>query len=280
MDGSKLIASAACQAALAANDGTPFAWDNLRVADVNGRDRDVIPDGQLCSGGKPEFKGLDIVRADWPSTTLRSGTTFTFRYPSTIPHRGSFRLYVTKDGYDPSQPLTWDALETKPFVDVADPPLTNGAYRFGGTLPGGKSGRHLIYTIWQNTSTSDTYYSCSDVVFTAAAQQPPSTRAPAVPAKPAPAPPVAADPGLPRLPAPNGGDTVQPEPGAGEQTPAAPQLAVGAPVPDPSSVAVSTVSVRRPNTLGMSLLAGAIAAVLALGVVIAIRRHRSRHSQH
>jgi hypothetical protein len=30
----------------------------------------------------------------------------------------------------------------------------------------------------------------------------------------------------------------------------------------------------------MSLLAGAIAAVLALGVVIAIRRHRSRHSQH
>jgi predicted carbohydrate-binding protein with CBM5 and CBM33 domain len=37
-----------------------------------------------------------------------------------------------------------------------------------GRLPRGKTGRHLIYTIWQNSSTPDTYYSCSDVVFGAA----------------------------------------------------------------------------------------------------------------
>jgi chitin-binding protein len=34
-----------------------------------------------------------------------------------------------------------------------------------GRLPRGKSGRHIIFTIWRNTSTPDTYYSCSDVVF-------------------------------------------------------------------------------------------------------------------
>jgi chitin-binding protein len=276
MDGSQLIGTAVCQAALAANDGTPFAWDNLRVPDVNGRDREVIPDGQLCSGGKPEFKGLDIVRADWPTTRLRSGTNFRFRYPSTIPHAGSFRLYVTKDGYDPTQPLTWDALEAKPFLDVTDPPLTNGAYRFSGTLPAGKSGPHLIYTIWQTTSTPDTYYSCSDVVFTAASAPKPPPAAPAVPAAPAPAPPPASQEAVPRLPAPDGGNAVGAEPSAA--SPASEPPAAVAPVPDPSSVAVSTVSVQRPNSLGMSLLVGAIAAALALGAVIGIRQYRARRT--
>lgn len=34
-----------------------------------------------------------------------------------------------------------------------------------GRLPAGKTGRQLIYTIWQNSDTPDTYYSCSDVIF-------------------------------------------------------------------------------------------------------------------
>jgi chitin-binding protein len=34
-----------------------------------------------------------------------------------------------------------------------------------GRLPAGRTGRHLIYTIWQNSDTPDTYYSCSDVLF-------------------------------------------------------------------------------------------------------------------
>lgn len=65
--------SAACKAAIAAN-GAPFTyWDNLRVPDVNGRDRQVIPDGKLCSGGLPDYKGLDLARTDWPSTRLTPG---------------------------------------------------------------------------------------------------------------------------------------------------------------------------------------------------------------
>ena len=49
--------SAACRAAVAAN-GAPFtAWDNMRVAGVNGRDREVVPDGQLCSGGLAGLQG-------------------------------------------------------------------------------------------------------------------------------------------------------------------------------------------------------------------------------
>ncbi|WP_327343015.1 lytic polysaccharide monooxygenase [Streptomyces europaeiscabiei] len=157
--------SAACRAAIAAN-GAPFtAWDNMRIAGVNGRDREVVPDGQLCSGGLAPYKGLDLARADWPSTRLSPGTTLNLTYRSTIPHTGTFKLFLTKPGYDPTKPLTWSDLPGKPFASITDPPLRNGSYQFSARLPADRSGHHVLYTIWQNTSTVDTYYSCSDVVF-------------------------------------------------------------------------------------------------------------------
>ncbi|MFC8674800.1 MULTISPECIES: lytic polysaccharide monooxygenase [Streptomyces] len=161
--------TAACRAAVAAN-GSPFtAWDNLRVANVNGRDRQTIPDGKLCSGGLPAYKGLDLARSDWPATRLSPGATLTMKYVSTIPHTGTFRMYLTEPGYDPSKPLRWSDLPEQPFAEVKDPALTNGAYRIRMTLPKDRTGRQVLYTIWQNSSTADTYYSCSDVVFAAAA---------------------------------------------------------------------------------------------------------------
>ncbi len=94
--------TAACRAAVAAN-GSPFtAWDNLRVANVNGRDRQTIPDGKLCSGGLPAYRGLDLARADWPATRLSPGASLTMKYVSTIPHTGTFRMYLTEPGFDGS----------------------------------------------------------------------------------------------------------------------------------------------------------------------------------
>ncbi|MFF7391061.1 lytic polysaccharide monooxygenase [Streptomyces scabiei] len=157
--------TAACRAAVAAN-GAPFtAWDNMRIAGVNGRDREVVPDGRLCSGGLAAYKGLDLARADWPSTRLSPGSTLDLTYRSTIPHTGTFKLFLTKPGYDPAKPLKWSDLPEEPFASVTDPPLRNGAYRFSAKLPADRAGHHVLYTIWQNTSTVDTYYSCSDVVF-------------------------------------------------------------------------------------------------------------------
>ena len=159
--------TAACRAARAGAGGAWFdQWDYVRVADVDGRDRETIPDGQLCSGGIDNFGGLDLARADWPTTQLHAGAAITVRYRSTLPHEGTFRMYVTKDSYDPTKPLRWADVETKPFLTATDPSFDGTAYAFHGTLPRGKTGRQIIYTIWQNSSTSDTYYSCSDVVFT------------------------------------------------------------------------------------------------------------------
>ncbi|WP_422738459.1 lytic polysaccharide monooxygenase auxiliary activity family 9 protein [Micromonospora sp. WMMD729] len=156
----------ACRAAVAAGAAVR-EWDNVRVAAINGRDRERIPDGELCSGGLSAYRGLDLPRTDWPSTRLTTGATFTFRYRTTIEHRGTFRLYVTTPDYDPRKRLTWADLEPRPFLTRTDPPVRAGAYQLAGRLPTGRTGRHLIYTIWQNSNTPDTYYSCSDVVFAA-----------------------------------------------------------------------------------------------------------------
>ncbi|MFF7733361.1 lytic polysaccharide monooxygenase [Streptomyces sp. NPDC007984] len=178
-EGGERAGTAACRAALAAN-GAPFtAWDNLRVANVGGRDREVVPDGKLCSGGLPAYRGLDLARADWPSTRMTPGASLTMRYVSTIPHTGTFRMYLTKPGYDPSGPLSWSDLPEKPFATVTDPALTDGAYRLRVTLPSDRSGRHVLYTVWQNSSTPDTYYSCSDVVFPEAKREQRSQEKPA-----------------------------------------------------------------------------------------------------
>ncbi|MCG5468693.1 lytic polysaccharide monooxygenase [Micromonospora sp. LAH09] len=200
----RYAATSACQAAVQAGAAVR-EWDNVRVAAINGRDRERIPNGELCSGGLSAYRGLDLPRTDWPSTELTTGAKFTFTYRTTIEHRGTFRLYVTTPDYDPREPLTWADLEARPFLTVKDPPVRAGAYQLAGRLPAGRDGRHLIYTIWQNSNTPDTYYSCSDVVFRGAkATASKATASKSAPRTPAGAPAAsgsavaaAADPGVP-----------------------------------------------------------------------------------
>jgi predicted carbohydrate-binding protein with CBM5 and CBM33 domain len=180
----------ACAAARKANGGSLGNFDNLRIANVGGKDKQVVPDGHLCSGGLDDYRGLDLARTDWPATEVEPGTTLKVRYEGTIPHKGTFRLYLTKAGYDPSEPLSWDDLTSKPVTEVTDPPLRDGSYRMSVELPENRSGRHVLYVVWETSSTPDTYYSCSDLIFPAAkAAKPEKATAKATEAaeKPAPA---------------------------------------------------------------------------------------------
>src|SRR5262245_61466094 len=86
------VTSAACAAAIATSGKVD--WDNIRLAGVNGRDRQEIPDGELCSAGLAAFRGLDLPRADWQTTSLHGGGQVTFGYRATIPHPGTFRWYI------------------------------------------------------------------------------------------------------------------------------------------------------------------------------------------
>ncbi|WP_055492640.1 lytic polysaccharide monooxygenase [Streptomyces sp. TP-A0356] len=157
--------SNACRAAVAAG-GTQalYDWNGVRVGDANGQHRALIPDGKLCSANNDEFKGLDLPRADWPATSVHSGA-YTFRYRVTAPHRGTFTVYLTRSGYDPSKPLAWADLDlAHPVATAADPVAQGGFYTFSGTFPQ-RSGRHLLYAIWQRSDSPEAFYSCSDVTF-------------------------------------------------------------------------------------------------------------------
>jgi chitin-binding protein len=155
--------SEACKAAVAAGGTQAFYdWNGVRIGDANGQHRQRIPDGELCSAGNDEFKGLDLARADWPATQLSSGQqNLAFRV--TAQHKGTFQLYITDDGYNASQPLTWSDLESEPFATVTDPAVVNGSYVLPVNVPA-KSGRRLIYAIWQRSDSPEAFYSCSDVV--------------------------------------------------------------------------------------------------------------------
>ncbi|GAB3654641.1 hypothetical protein GCM10027589_13430 [Actinocorallia lasiicapitis] len=71
-------------------------------------------------------------------------------------------FYLTRAGWAPTQPLTWgDLVPITTFTNV-DP--TNFT-RWSITLPQ-RSGRHVLYMIWQRTFYSqEAFYSCSDVDF-------------------------------------------------------------------------------------------------------------------
>ncbi|MFE2608109.1 lytic polysaccharide monooxygenase [Streptomyces mirabilis] len=268
-EGGSNTGTAACRAAIAAN-GAPFtAWDNLRVAGVGGRDRQVIPDGQLCSGGLPAYKGLNLARADWPSTRMTPGATFTLSYSSTIPHTGTFKLYLSKPGYDPTKPLKWSDLPTKPFATATDPALVNGAYRIKATLPSDRTGRQMLYTIWQNTSTSDTYYSCSDVVFPAASGGGAAAPTTSSPARTTPT----ANRTAQRSQEPT---TTTATPGDRSPSPAPETTAATTEVTAPDHLApAADSSSGGSNTLPLVAGAGgAVAFLLTAGVAITLRRRR------
>ncbi|MGW1816561.1 lytic polysaccharide monooxygenase auxiliary activity family 9 protein [Streptomyces sp. NPDC002125] len=156
--------SAACKAAVAAG-GTQalYDWNGVNIANAAGNHRQLIPDGKLCSAANDKFKGLDLPRADWPSTPMEAGS-HTFKFRATAPHKGKFELYLTKASYDPTQPLKWSDLQEQPFATATDPTLQDGSYVFDGTVPQA-SGRQLIYTVWQRSDSPEAFYACSDVVF-------------------------------------------------------------------------------------------------------------------
>jgi chitin-binding protein len=172
----------ACAEAVAAGGTQPlYDWYGVLRSDGGGRTRGFIPDGQLCSGGFAKYAAYDAARADWPATVVQAGAMYDFVYGAWVPHPGGFKLYVTKDSYNPTKPLTWNDMEDQPFLTAdPEPGISNGAYRFSGRLPN-KSGRHIIYSVWYRSDSQETFYGCSDVIFGGSSTPPPSSPPPSTP---------------------------------------------------------------------------------------------------
>ncbi|GIJ46308.1 chitin-binding protein [Virgisporangium aliadipatigenens] len=162
----------ACSAAVAQGGANPlYNWFSVLRSDGAGRTVGFVPDGSLCSGGNSTFAAYNLARDDWPQTHLTSGASFNWRYSNWAHHPGTFYMYVTKDSWSPTRALAWSDLESTPFLQVTNPPqngavgTNDGHYYWTGNLPSGKSGKHIIYSVWSRSDSQETFYGCSDVTF-------------------------------------------------------------------------------------------------------------------
>ncbi|PCG87467.1 chitin-binding protein [Streptomyces sp. WZ.A104] len=151
---------------LVADSGTQplYDWNEVNIADADGRHQEVIPDGKLCSANREKYRALDWARTDWPATTVAAGS-YDFDVRVTAPHLGTMTMYITKQGFDPAKPLKWSDLDPTPVGTHPTPRTSdNGYYHFTGSLPA-RTGRHIIYKVWQRHDSPEAFYGCSDVVF-------------------------------------------------------------------------------------------------------------------
>ncbi|WP_454780542.1 lytic polysaccharide monooxygenase [Legionella sp. WA2022007384] len=159
--------SAACRAAVEVGGAQPlYNWNEINQAAANDRHQDLIADGQLCAGGRDFFKGFNLPRADWTTTTIKpdSNGHFTFTYIATAPHQTKyFKFYITKDSYNFNEPLKWSDLEASPFCTITNVTLANGRYKMDCPLPTNMTGKKIVYVIWQRSDSPEAFYSCSDV---------------------------------------------------------------------------------------------------------------------
>ncbi|MBV7335698.1 lytic polysaccharide monooxygenase [Chloroflexi bacterium TSY] len=139
--------SDACKAAVA-EAGTQqfYDWNGVNRMDANDRHRAIIPDGQLCSGGKESHRGLNLARDDWPTQIVapEADGTFEFVYHATAPHSTRyFEIYITKDGHDHTQPLKWSDLEEQPFCYITSVELNGDRYFMDCPVPLEKEGKQI-----------------------------------------------------------------------------------------------------------------------------------------
>lgn len=153
----------ACIAAKAAGNVGFYAPQSIAIGGVRDNHQAVIPDGKLCSAGVGGYAGLDLARNDWPATQVQAGFR-EFVWTNTAQHRSMyFRYYITKQGYNPNQPLKWSDLEQ---IHQSSPTGQEAVSRHQVNLPP-RTGRHVVYGIWQRdyADAPEGFYQCIDVVY-------------------------------------------------------------------------------------------------------------------
>ena len=189
-----------CADAWRANPQALYDWMEVNIGNVGGDHRGRIPDGQLCSAGRAKYAAFDVPGDNWPVTNIKrdSNGHTEFVFEATAPHATAyFRYYLTKEGFDPNQPLRWDDLE---LVHDSGRESAKSVSRFDVNLPD-RTGRHILYMIWQRSDSPEAFYSCSDVTIdgnlqppTTTTTPPPTTAPPSTTAPPTTAPPTTAPP--------------------------------------------------------------------------------------
>ena len=142
----------------------------------------VIPDGQLPGVGQIKYAGLNLARTDWIATSVVAGPRVCRFHAATVHEPSFFTAFITRDGYDPTQPLKWADLVEIPGGETATlaDPCNNGSNGGGDPCQCGtdapnyfmtlqfpqRVGRHVLYVAWQRIDpVGEVFFSTSDLDF-------------------------------------------------------------------------------------------------------------------
>jgi predicted carbohydrate-binding protein with CBM5 and CBM33 domain len=149
-----------CWQAFQANPDTMWNWMSALRNGLAGNFQGATPDGKLCSNNISNYDSLNKPGA-WKTTNISNN--FTMHLYDQASHGADyFRVYVSKNGYDPTtQSLGWGNLD---FITETGryAPATDITFNVSTS---GYTGRHIVFTIWQASHQDQTYMWCSDVNF-------------------------------------------------------------------------------------------------------------------
>ncbi|RZI59662.1 MAG: chitin-binding protein [Rubrivivax sp.] len=159
----------ACQGAIAfGGEQAIYDWNGVNQAAANGNHKAVVPDLRICAGGQEKFKGFDLARGDWPSTSYSPGADgkYEYRYNATAPHRSlNWTFFLTRDGWNPTtSPLRWSDLEQVQQLGPDQIVTVGKTYTMKLSLPR-RTGKHVLFSAWQRADSTEAFYACSDVDF-------------------------------------------------------------------------------------------------------------------
>ena len=144
-------------------------------------------DGRIASAGGtfPELDQQSATR--WYKNAISTGQ-LRLDWTYTAPHRTSqWRYYMTKQGWDANAPLKRSDLELIGSI-THDGSAANTAPAHSITIPGNRSGYHVILAVWEIADTANAFYNVIDVTVAGGGTVPMPTPSPTPTPTPKPTP--------------------------------------------------------------------------------------------
>lgn len=150
-----------CAGAWKHDPNAMWNWNGLYRENVGGNHQAAVPSGTLCSGGKTFSPRYDYLDTPGPWVAKGVPANFTLTLTDGANHGADYlRIYVSKPGFDPTtQRLGWEHLD---LVKTTGRYPTQSPYVTDVNLSG-RSGRAVLFTIWQASHLDQPYYLCSDI---------------------------------------------------------------------------------------------------------------------
>lgn len=121
-------------------------------------------DGAIASAGNERFAPLDEQSADrWHKEPLKTGNNV-LHWRIEVQHRTeSWQLYITREDWDPNQPLSRAQFDLRPLYDKsADDEIPPESVTIEYTIPENYSGYHVLLAVWNVADTGNAFYQVID----------------------------------------------------------------------------------------------------------------------